>query len=119
MPEYIRAVEQPVSIDIRLTESLFIKQTVFPHAGMIAGQHSHSASHVSGVVSGAVEVEKDGVFLGCFTAPALIPIEARVKHLFRTMRPNTTIWCIFATADFEGNEPVTHEEHHLAFAGES
>jgi hypothetical protein len=118
MSEYVRATEQPVSVTIRMVDGLYIKQTVFPQAGMIAPQHSHEAAHLSGIASGAVEVERDGVSLGYFEAPALIPINARVKHLFRTLRPNTTVWCIFATADFEGDEPATHEEHVLPFVGE-
>lgn len=118
MTQYVRHADQPNATDIRMTDGLFIRSTTFRHAGMIAPQHSHDAAHISGVAHGAVEVEKDGVSLGYFEAPSLIPIEAKAKHLFRVLKPDTTIWCIWATADLENGEPVTHEEHHLPFTSE-
>lgn len=118
MTKYVRHTDQPSSVDIRMCEGLLIKSSTFPRAGMIVPQHSHNADHISGISYGAVEVEKDGVSLGYFEAPSLIVIEAHSKHLFRVLMPHTTIWCIWATADLEDGEPVTHEEHHLDFQDE-
>jgi len=118
MTQYVRHTDQPSSTDIRICDGLLIKSSTFPHAGMIVPQHSHDATHMSGIAYGAVEVEKNGVSLGYYEAPALIPIEAKAKHLFRILQPQTCIWCIWATADLENGEPVTHEEHHLDFQDE-
>jgi hypothetical protein len=119
MTEYVRAPEQPTSVDIRMIDGLFVKSTVFPRAGMIVPQHAHAYAHASIVAAGAVEVEKNGELMGRFDAPAVIRIEARAKHLFKILSPGTCVMCVHNSDRCEAGEVAIHEEHHLTFVGDT
>lgn len=113
MTQYIRHPEQATVVDIRVADGLFAKSTTFPCAGMIAPMHSHEYPHLSIIASGAVEVEKDGVPMGRFDAPAIIYIEAQAKHLFKTLDIFTTVVCVHNSDRCEAGEIAIHEEHQL------
>lgn len=118
MTDYVRHPEQPVTVNIAMTGGVFAKSTTFPRVGMIAPQHAHSYDHLSIIASGAVELEKNGRSMGLYEAPAVIKIEARTKHLFRIVKPSTTVICVHNSDHaVEGEVPI-HEEHHLDFQDE-
>ena len=118
MTQYTRHPEQTKTMDIKLCDGIFAKSTTFPRAGMIAPQHAHTYDHLSVIASGAVEVEKDGKSLGYYGAPSVIRIEARSKHLFRVLKPETTVICVHNADRCEAGEIAVHEEHHLDFQDE-
>jgi hypothetical protein len=107
------AAEQPET-SITISDGLFIKAHRIARAGTILPQHSHGFSHISGIVSGAVQAYAGDVCLGDFAAPAQIKIEAHVKHLFVTLTDDVTIWCIHAMVN--GEEPEIEEEHQIVGA---
>ena len=113
MTKYTPHADQPTTVDIKIADGIFAKSTTFPSAGMVAPQHAHEYDHLSIIASGAVEVEKDGVSLGYFEAPAVIHIEARAKHLFRIVHFDTTVICVHNSDRAEAGEIAIHEEHHL------
>lgn len=118
MIEYVRAANQPMTVDIKLADGIFAKSTTFPRAGMVAPQHAHEYAHLSIIAAGAVEVEKDGKSLGYYEAPSVIHIEAKSKHLFRILQFGTTVICVHNVDRCEAGEIAIHEEHHLDFQDE-
>jgi hypothetical protein len=85
---------QPISIEIKMADGVFVKSMMCPRAGTIVPQHAHRYDHLSMLARGAVRVWKDGKMVGVFTAPAGIPIPANSMHTFHTLEPDTLIYCI-------------------------
>jgi hypothetical protein len=54
MTEYIRAVEQPSSVEIKLTDDLFIKTALVKDAGTVIPTHAHAWDHVTLLAVGQV-----------------------------------------------------------------
>lgn len=107
-----RAVEQPVTTDIKILPGLFIKTAIVPKAGTIIPQHSHNTDHVTLLAVGTMRVWADDVLLGDYTGPTGILIRARTKHRFCTMTDGLVFACIHASDD-----PETFEEHTLEMEG--
>ena len=114
MTRFVRHSDQPVVVDVKIVNGVFVKATHFRSAGMIAPQHAHEFSHLSYLASGAARVFAGDELLGEFTAPASIVIAARVKHLFEITAPDTVVLCIHNAdhLDAEG-EPAVAAEHNL------
>lgn len=110
---YQRLDEQPVTVDLKLTDDLFIKTVVVQHAGSIIPQHAHKFSHVTLLAVGSMRVWADGVPLGDFTGPTGILIRAEVKHRMETLTDGVVFACVHA---LHGSGDVEiHEEHQLDF----
>ena len=109
----VRAVEQPISTEIKMLDGVFIKSMVVRDAGIIIPQHSHRFSHVSVLARGSVRVVAGG---GCqdFTAPCGITIEAGIKHIFQTLTSDVIILCVHDIGAAEGVEIL--EEHQIVGA---
>jgi hypothetical protein len=103
---------QPVAVDMRTVDGVFIKQYAFPKAGSIVPQHAHVWSHATVLARGEIMVWRAGRYVGRFTAPALIEIPARVAHTFRTVVPDTTILCVHNIMHGDDKIAVL-EEHEL------
>lgn len=108
-----RAEHQPVSIEIKLTDDLFIKTAHVADAGTIIPTHAHKYDHVTLLAYGSMRVEADGVSLGEFAGPVGILIRAGVKHTMTTLTPGVVFCCIHALHGTDGVE--IDEEHHLQF----
>ncbi len=80
--------------EVHTADGVFIKQYVFPRAGMIAPQHAHVWDHLTMIARGAMFVWKDGVLDRKYEAPCGIFIAAGVKHTFQTIVDDTIIYCI-------------------------
>ena len=86
--------EQPVTVEIKMADGIFIKSHHVHKAWTWMPQHSHTYDHTSMIARGAVRVWKDGWLLGDFVAPKGILIAAGVKHMFVTLEDDTIIYCI-------------------------
>lgn len=91
------ADEQPYGEEFS-ADGVFVKQMVIPKAGTIVPQHSHTYDHLSVLAVGTVEVWRDGVRVGEYTAPAGIVIPAHTKHLFVSLTDGAQIMCVHNTA---------------------
>src|SRR3954466_13946260 len=111
MTSYHRLDEQPVSVEIRMTDDLFIKTATAPLVGTVFPTHAHAWDHITLLAVGKMRVWADDVLLGDYTGPTGILIQAGVKHRFETLTEGVVFACIHAlhnTADVE----IT-AEHHL------
>jgi hypothetical protein len=93
--------QQPLTTEIRLAGSVFVKSLHVHKAGTLIEQHQHTYAHVSAITMGAVRVWKDGVPFGEHSAPALLTIDAGVSHTFQTLTDSAVVLCIHAVADGE------------------
>lgn len=73
---------------------VFVKQIKFPGKGALGQQHSHEYDHLTLVGSGGVELWAHGEIQGRFWAPAVIPIQAGVKHGFEALADDTVLYCV-------------------------
>lgn len=89
-----RIIKDTGKWEITTADGIFIKMMEIKQAGTYVPQHSHTWEHASLLSTGAVKLWKDGVLIGNFEAPHLFTIEANVKHLFMSTKPNTVIFCI-------------------------
>ena len=105
-----RAVNQPVSVEIKLTDDLFIKTATVADAWTIIPTHAHRYDHVTLLAYGSMRVEADGMALGDFTGPVGILIKAGVKHTMTTLTPGVVFACIHA---LHGTEAVEIDEMHV------
>lgn len=106
-----RHPHQPLETQIYEADGLWVKQIVVPWAGTVIPQHSHQLSHLSLLAVGSVTVTKDGAFLGKYTAPAGIFIEAGKKHLFVTHADNTVLYCVHELSSPQALKVL--EEHQI------
>lgn len=104
-----RAPNQPVSIEIKLTDDLFVKTATVADAGTIIPTHSHRWDHITLLAYGSMRVMADGDLLGDFTGPVGILIKAGVKHMFLTTSPGVVFACIHAV---RGADDIGIDELH-------
>lgn len=94
-----RIDEQPVGgIEYMTVDNVNIMQITVPLKNTIIPQHSHEYDHATLVTSGSVIVWAADENLGEFKAPAMVEIKANVKHAFKTLEDNTSLYCIHNTS---------------------
>jgi quercetin dioxygenase-like cupin family protein len=108
-----RADPQPVSVEIKLTDDLFIKTAVVAKAGTVIPTHAHAYDHVTLLAVGRMAVWVDEDMLGDYTGPCGILIRAHKKHSLVTMTDGVVFACIHA---LHGTEGVEIEEEHIVQA---
>jgi len=101
-----------MSVEIKLTDDLFVKAVTVEKAGTIIPQHSHHSDHVTLLAYGSMRVEADGEMLGDYRAPVGILIRAHVKHTMTTLTDGVVFACIHALHGTDGVE--IDETHELA-----
>lgn len=99
-----RAPNQPISIEIKLTDDLFVKTATVADAGTIIPTHAHKYDHITLLAYGSMRVQSGDKFLGDFTGPTGILIKAGVKHMFMTLTPGVVFACIHALRGTDGVE---------------
>jgi len=104
--------EQPVSVEIKMADDVFIKSYHVEKAETWMPQHSHAYDHTSMIARGAVRVWRDGFLMGDFIAPKGIMIEAHTKHMFMTLQDDTIIYCIHNIS--RSGEVEIDAEHQLS-----
>ena len=104
-----RAPNQPVSVEIKLTDDLFIKTAVVADAGTVVPTHAHTYDHVTLLAYGRMRVEAGGELLGDFTGPTGILIRAGTKHTMTTLTSGVVFACIHA---LHGTDGVEIDEMH-------
>jgi len=104
-----RAVNQPVSVDIKLTDDLFIKTAVVADAGTVIPTHAHTYDHVTLLAYGSMRVVAGDAVLGEFIGPVGILIRAGIKHTMTTLTPGVVFACIHAV---HGTDNVEIDEMH-------
>jgi quercetin dioxygenase-like cupin family protein len=109
------APNQPVSVEIKLTDDLFIKTATVADAGTIIPTHAHRYDHITLLAYGSMRVEAGGEMLGDYTGPVGILIRAGVKHTMTTLTEGVVFACIHALHGTEGVE--IDEMHELAMEG--
>jgi hypothetical protein len=92
--QFEELAEQPVSVEIKMADGIFIKSHHAKLAWTWMPQHSHTYDHTSMIARGAVRVWRDGWLMGDFIAPKGLLIEAGTKHMFVTLEDDTIIYCI-------------------------
>ncbi len=107
--------EQPDSVEFSLSDNIFVKSGLFIRSGRIVPQHSHEYDHTTLVATGAVMAWCDDAYMGEFEAPCPIFIKAGCKHVFKTTKDNTLIYCIhnIEHIPFKLWPFVFHEFHRL------
>ena len=111
LPErYTHDVEQPMQVEISMTDGVFIKQIVIPKAGTYVPQHSHTYDHTSMLAVGTMRVWADGLPLGDFDAPKPIQIKAGVKHTMLAMTDGVVFYCIHNVARTGEVDELEHHE---------
>jgi len=106
-----RADPQPASVEIKLTDDLFIKTATVEKAGTIFPTHAHAYDHVTLLAVGSMRVFADDEWLGDYTGPVGILIRARIKHRMVTLSDGVVFACIHALHGTDGVEIA--EEHTL------
>lgn len=86
-------------VEFSMSDGIFIKQMLMRDAGIFVPQHSHKYDHTSMLAAGSISVWCDDVYVGDFVAPRPINIKAGTKHTFKSLEPNTIIYCIHNTRD--------------------
>lgn len=90
-----RIDEQPVGgVEYSTADGVNIMQITVPLANTIIPQHSHEYDHTTLVTSGSVIVWAGDKNLGEYKAPNMVFIKANVKHAFKTLEDNTSLYCI-------------------------
>ena len=105
-----RAVNQPVSIEIKLTDDLFVKTATEADAGRSSRLTRTVMITVTLLAYGSMQVGADGVTLGDFAGPVGILIKAGVKHTMTTLTPGVVFACIHV---LHGTEAVEIDEMHV------
>lgn len=110
---FVRAPEneQPIEIKFEMVDGIASVLMVIPTRGTYVPQHSHEYAHISVLVAGKVSVWKNGEWIGDFSAPHQLVIEAHAKHLFLSLVDGTTILCIHNVS--RSGEIEIAEEHQL------
>jgi quercetin dioxygenase-like cupin family protein len=103
--------EQPITVEIKMADGIFIKSHHVKKADTYLPQHSHTYDHTSMIARGSVRVWKNGWHIGDFVAPKGIIIEANTKHIFVTLEDDTIIYCIHNIS--RTGEIDIHEENNL------
>jgi hypothetical protein len=104
-----RASEQPVSVEIKLTDDLFVKTATVARAGTIIPQHGHRYDHITLLAYGSMRIVAGDVMLGDYTGPVGVLIKAGVKHTMTTLTDGVVFCCIHA---LHGTDGVEVEETH-------
>jgi len=86
-------------VEFAMADGTFIKQMYLKDAGMFVPQHSHTYDHTSMLAVGSIRVWCDGDLVGDFNAPKPIDIKAGTKHTFKSLEPNTLVYCIHNLRD--------------------
>jgi quercetin dioxygenase-like cupin family protein len=107
-----RSCEQPPLWEHTMTDGVFIKQMYLKDAGTLVPQHSHAYDHTSMLARGRIRMWKDGEEIGDFSAPQPLFIEAKSKHAFMSLEPETLIYCIHNVSR-RGFVQI-HEEHQIS-----
>lgn len=90
-----RADLQPVGgVEYMTSDDVHIMQITVPLKDTIIPQHSHEYDHTTLVTAGSVLVWAGDKNLGDFKAPNMIFIKAGVKHAFKTLEDETSLYCI-------------------------
>ena len=105
------AAEQPLTVDLRVLDGVFIKSIQVHRAGTLIPQHSHKHAHATLLTAGGIKVWQDGVYEGEHVAPAILSIAAGVKHLFQATTDGTLLFCIHNVA--RTGEIEVADEHRL------
>lgn len=105
----VDTVEQPPNEEWIMPDGIFYKRLLCKSADMLVPQHAHKYGHTSLIVTGAFHVWADGVSLGRCDAPRLLWIAPGVKHMFRSLEPNSSLFCVH---DLEGGTEVAVLEEH-------
>lgn len=113
------APNQPITMGICIYGGVYCKTWLVPDVGTIVPQHSHNHDHLTLVMSGAVQVWRDGEPVRDYTAPSAVQIPAHSKHLFVTLTDNVALACLHAADTLEDEEPAVAEEHQLVHEGDS
>jgi hypothetical protein len=110
-PAIVKAAEQPIETDIKISDDIFVKSILVRKSGTMLPQHSHKFPHISLISAGSVVVYCGNQQIGEFRAPQHVLIPAETKHLFVTREDNTVISCIHRI-DRTGEIEVL-EEHQI------
>lgn len=108
---YEKAELQPISVEIKMADGLFVKSMLILKAGTIVPQHAHTYEHLSMVAAGSVHAWRDGLSIGVYNAPAGIIIPAESKHTFEALVDNTLLYCIHNVS--RTGEVEIADEHQL------
>ena len=93
--EFYGDVEQPADdVEFIQADDVFIKQMHIKKAGTLIPQHSHRYDHSSMLAVGSMRVWCDGQYVGDFSAPHPLFIEAGTKHMFLALEDDTVVYCI-------------------------
>jgi quercetin dioxygenase-like cupin family protein len=100
------------SIEATTPDHLFIKSMRVPKAGTVIPQHAHVWGHTTYLAKGKMRVWKGDAYVGDFTAPQTLWIEAEAKHTFQTLEDDVIALCIHNLQD--ANVVKILEQHELS-----
>ena len=87
------SVEHPY-VEFAEVDDIWVRAYAMEKAESYAGQHVHTHDHITIVSRGTVEAWKNSVFMGVYTAPAIIKIEAGKCHAFKSLTDDVVFCCI-------------------------
>lgn len=105
------APNQPIVKHQSHADGITTVTNFIPDTGTFIPQHSHCHDHTSIIASGSARVWLDGAHVCDLKVPETIEIKAGTKHLFQTLEPNTTLFCVHNTS--RTGEIEIKEEHHI------
>ena len=73
---------------------LYFRSVLLEHAGLVIPQHEHDHNHATYIGSGKARMWVDGAWVGDFEAGCVVPIEAKKKHVFQSLLPQTRLACV-------------------------
>ncbi len=110
------ARRQPTQQGVAQADGVFVRRLHIPDEDSYVPQHSHRYDHLTMLAVGSMRVWQDGVLRGDFAAPAEIVIPAGAKHVFLTLTPGVTFYCIHNTGRCGAVEEL--EQHELPCSGD-
>jgi quercetin dioxygenase-like cupin family protein len=87
------SVEHPY-VEFAEVDDIWVRAYAMEKAESYAGQHVHTHDHITIVSRGTVEAWRDSAFMGVYTAPAIIKIEAGKCHAFKSLTDDVVFCCI-------------------------
>ncbi len=98
------APDQPIAVEWHTDDSIYIRHVRIKLAGTMLPQHAHQFGHHTLLSHGAVRVWcETAVQYERLEAPAVIYIDAGVKHTFLALEDETVLACVH---NLHGEEAV-------------
>lgn len=96
-----RPLSPDVDVHLSVVGNVALVMNVFRRAGDAAPGHRHHFDHPTLLTNGSVSCEVNGKAT-IYHAPKVIFIPRDTRHQFTALEDGTTLWCVHAARDLDG-----------------